>query len=53
MVTRHGKPIVGLVSAADLERLEAGESEQEPEEIISTVSAFREVGGAVRPEAGG
>ncbi|MFF8285698.1 type II toxin-antitoxin system Phd/YefM family antitoxin [Streptomyces albus] len=51
VVTRHGKPIVGLVSAADLERLEAGESEQEPEEIISTVSAFREVGGAVRPEA--
>ncbi|NSC20356.1 type II toxin-antitoxin system prevent-host-death family antitoxin [Streptomyces albus subsp. chlorinus] len=53
VVTRHGKPLVGLVSAADLERLEAAEgAEAEPEEIISTVSGFREAaGGAVPPEA--
>lgn len=49
VVTRHGKPLVGLVPAADLERLQAAEApepEGEPEEIISTVSGFREVGGA-------
>ncbi|MFI8849538.1 type II toxin-antitoxin system Phd/YefM family antitoxin [Streptomyces sp. 891-h] len=56
VVTRHGKPLVGLVSAADLERLEAldaAEREQpESEEIISTVSGFREIGqGAVPREA--
>ncbi|MEV7722948.1 type II toxin-antitoxin system prevent-host-death family antitoxin, partial [Streptomyces sp. NPDC088184] len=26
VVTRHGKPLVALVSAADLERLEKGEA---------------------------
>ncbi|MGI5350906.1 type II toxin-antitoxin system Phd/YefM family antitoxin [Streptomyces sp. CA-250714] len=55
VVTRHGKPLVGLVSAADLERLErleATEPEQpEPEEIISTVSGLREAGGGVPREA--
>ncbi|RCG28427.1 type II toxin-antitoxin system Phd/YefM family antitoxin [Streptomyces diacarni] len=48
VVTRHGKPLVGLVPAADLERLEATDGqagEQEAEEIISTVSGFREAGG--------
>ncbi|MEW1896005.1 type II toxin-antitoxin system Phd/YefM family antitoxin [Streptomyces albidoflavus] len=44
VVTRHGKPLVALVSAADLERLEAAASQAaagepaEAEEIISTVS---------------
>ena len=45
VLTRHGKPLVGLVSAADLERLEAdGAAEQE--EVISTVSALRPFGSA-------
>lgn len=44
VVTRHGKPLVALVSAADLERLEAAASQtaaEEPaagEEVISAVS---------------
>ncbi|MGW0118659.1 type II toxin-antitoxin system Phd/YefM family antitoxin [Streptomyces sp. NPDC003327] len=41
VVTRHGKPLVALVSAADLERLEklAAVAEDAPEErVISTVS---------------
>ncbi|QHC14327.1 type II toxin-antitoxin system prevent-host-death family antitoxin [Streptomyces sp. GF20] len=44
VVTRHGKPLVALVSAADLERLEAAASQAaagepaEAEEIISIVS---------------
>ncbi|MEV3857300.1 type II toxin-antitoxin system Phd/YefM family antitoxin [Streptomyces sp. NPDC050095] len=41
VVTRHGKPLVALVSAADLERLQAlgdpaGDSADEP--VISSVS---------------
>ncbi|MBQ1125180.1 type II toxin-antitoxin system Phd/YefM family antitoxin [Streptomyces sp. B15] len=52
VVTRHGKPLVGLVSAADLERLErleaADQERSESEEILSTVSGFRDAhGGAV------
>jgi prevent-host-death family protein len=47
VVTRHGKPLVALVSAADLERLE---ELQEPAEdqVISAVSAVREVASAPR-----
>ncbi|NJQ01619.1 type II toxin-antitoxin system Phd/YefM family antitoxin [Streptomyces zingiberis] len=46
VVTRHGKPLVALVSAADLERLESaepGEAGEGPAEepVISTVSALR------------
>ena len=37
VVTRHGKPLVALVSAADLRRLEEGE-ERSQERVISTVS---------------
>ncbi|MFJ2116806.1 type II toxin-antitoxin system Phd/YefM family antitoxin, partial [Streptomyces sp. NPDC087850] len=37
VVTRHGKPLVALVSAADLERLEA-DREPAEERVISTVS---------------
>ncbi|MDF3291816.1 type II toxin-antitoxin system Phd/YefM family antitoxin [Streptomyces silvisoli] len=37
VVTRHGKPLVALVSAADLRRLEEGD-EQSQEPVISTVS---------------
>ncbi|MFJ8000386.1 type II toxin-antitoxin system Phd/YefM family antitoxin [Streptomyces sp. NPDC096310] len=43
VVTRHGKPLVALVSAADLERLESGpqEAEETEERVISSVSAIR------------
>jgi prevent-host-death family protein len=47
VVTRHGKPLVALVSAADLERLE---EHREPagEQVISAVSTVREVASAPR-----
>jgi prevent-host-death family protein len=42
VVTRHGKPLVALVSAADLQRLQ--ESEAAPEDqVISTVSSTQSV----------
>ncbi|GHG49568.1 type II toxin-antitoxin system Phd/YefM family antitoxin [Streptomyces griseocarneus] len=43
VVTRHGKPLVALVSAADLRRLEET-AEAEPageEQVISTVATVR------------
>ncbi|MET8680330.1 type II toxin-antitoxin system Phd/YefM family antitoxin [Streptomyces sp. NPDC004647] len=40
VVTRHGKPLVALVSAADLERLEQLDAAPE-EQVISTVSLVR------------
>ncbi len=50
VVTRHGKPLVALVSAADLERLEKlGEPvELAEEQVISAVSSVREVASAPR-----
>ncbi|MFJ5533290.1 type II toxin-antitoxin system Phd/YefM family antitoxin [Streptomyces sp. NPDC093261] len=47
VVTRHGKPLVALVSAADLERLAALDAAEE--QVISSVSGVREVP-SVRPE---
>lgn len=47
VVTRHGKPLVALVSAADLERLEELNATAK-EGVISTVSAVRDA-----PSAGG
>ena len=44
VVTRHGKPLVALVSAADLARLERDEGQEqegEEEQVISSVSAIR------------
>ncbi|MFF3500713.1 type II toxin-antitoxin system Phd/YefM family antitoxin [Streptomyces sp. NPDC003247] len=41
VVTRHGKPLVALVSAADLERLDALDAPAD-EQVISSVSAVRE-----------
>ncbi|MEU8888680.1 type II toxin-antitoxin system Phd/YefM family antitoxin [Streptomyces sp. NPDC048442] len=38
VVTRHGKPLVALVSAADLERLE-NEPEVAEEQVISSLSS--------------
>lgn len=45
VVTRHGKPLVALVSAADLERLEAlgAQAAERDEPVISSVSGVREV----------
>ncbi|UNO38604.1 type II toxin-antitoxin system Phd/YefM family antitoxin [Streptomyces sp. MST-110588] len=45
VVTRHGKPLVALVSAADLQRLEAVEAEVAAgnEQVISTVSSVRQL----------
>ncbi|WP_406859495.1 type II toxin-antitoxin system Phd/YefM family antitoxin [Streptomyces sp. HUAS MG47] len=45
VVTRHGKPLVALVSAADLEKLEA-DPEPAEEPVISTVAAVRPVASA-------
>ncbi|MBO0511131.1 type II toxin-antitoxin system Phd/YefM family antitoxin [Streptomyces beijiangensis] len=42
VVTRHGKPLVALVSAADLERLES-ESVVAEEQVISSVSSVRSI----------
>lgn len=39
VVTRHGKPLVAFVSAADLERLE-NEETAEREQVISSVSSI-------------
>jgi prevent-host-death family protein len=41
VVTRHGKPLVALVSAADLEKLEELNATAE-EGVISTVSTVRD-----------
>ncbi|MEU5633563.1 type II toxin-antitoxin system Phd/YefM family antitoxin [Streptomyces rishiriensis] len=49
VVTRHGKPLVALVSAADLERLD--ELDQPAEQpVISSVTAVREVASAPREQ---
>ncbi|WP_328869785.1 type II toxin-antitoxin system Phd/YefM family antitoxin [Streptomyces sp. NBC_00287] len=50
VVTRHGKPLVALVSAADLERLEqlADPADVPEEQVISAVSSVREVASAPR-----
>lgn len=41
VVTRHGKPLVALVSAADLERLQQLDLPEE-ERVVSTVSSVRQ-----------
>ncbi|MFD7705550.1 type II toxin-antitoxin system Phd/YefM family antitoxin [Streptomyces sp. NPDC059785] len=41
VVTRHGKPLVALVSAADLERLEKLQDPAD-EQVVSAVSTVRE-----------
>lgn len=49
VVTRHGKPLVALVSAADLDRLDALD-EQGEDGIVSTVSGVREAGSVAREQ---
>lgn len=48
VVTRHGKPLVALVSADDLRRLEELEEHREAaeERVISTVAGVRQVASA-------
>ncbi|MFD5228597.1 type II toxin-antitoxin system Phd/YefM family antitoxin [Streptomyces collinus] len=48
VVTRHGKPLVALVSADDLRRLEETQelAESAEEQVISAVSTVREVASA-------
>ncbi|WP_427923940.1 type II toxin-antitoxin system Phd/YefM family antitoxin [Streptomyces sp. cg40] len=50
VVTRHGKPLVALVSAADLERLDELDKldANADEQVISSVSHVREVASAPR-----
>ncbi|MEU6303770.1 type II toxin-antitoxin system Phd/YefM family antitoxin [Streptomyces chartreusis] len=50
VVTRHGKPLVALVSASELERLEKlGEpADLAEEQVITAVSSVREVASAPR-----
>ncbi|MFF1598688.1 type II toxin-antitoxin system Phd/YefM family antitoxin [Streptomyces mirabilis] len=51
VVTRHGKPLVALVSAADLERLEERLEElpeSADEQVVSSLSSVREVAAAPR-----
>ncbi|MEW2252107.1 type II toxin-antitoxin system Phd/YefM family antitoxin [Streptomyces sp. NPDC058733] len=52
VVTRHGKPLVALVSATDLERLEALREAEESgqEQVIRSVSAVRDVASAPREQ---
>ncbi|WP_181795536.1 type II toxin-antitoxin system Phd/YefM family antitoxin [Streptomyces sp. WELS2] len=47
VVTRHGKPLVALVSAADLERLDALDEPGE-ERIVSSVSGVHDAGAVPR-----
>ena len=49
VVTRHGKPLVALVSAADLERLEKLDAVGD-ERVISSVSGVHEVASAPREQ---
>ncbi|MGW2638257.1 type II toxin-antitoxin system Phd/YefM family antitoxin [Streptomyces sp. NPDC001348] len=49
VVTRHGKPLVALVSAADLERLDALDQPEE-ERMISSVSQTRDATSAPREQ---
>ncbi|MFB8354700.1 type II toxin-antitoxin system Phd/YefM family antitoxin [Streptomyces niveus] len=54
VVTRHGKPLVALVSAADLARLESLKSEEAAaeaaeERVIASVSAIRSVASSSAP----
>jgi prevent-host-death family protein len=52
VVTRHGKPLVALVSADDLRRLDETQELAEPaeEQVISAVSTVREVASAPREQ---
>ncbi|MFF9896138.1 type II toxin-antitoxin system Phd/YefM family antitoxin [Streptomyces longispororuber] len=48
VVTRHGKPLVALVSAEDLRRLDEAEETAQEEQVISSVSSI----GSTSPAGG-
>ncbi|MEU4981358.1 type II toxin-antitoxin system Phd/YefM family antitoxin [Streptomyces sp. NPDC021969] len=48
VVTRHGKPLVALVSAADLERLEEVQ-ESSDAQVITSVAAVHDAAAAPAP----
>jgi prevent-host-death family protein len=50
VVTRHGKPLVALVSAADLERLDQLGEQPAEERVVTSVSSVREAGSAPREQ---
>ncbi|GHC33898.1 type II toxin-antitoxin system Phd/YefM family antitoxin [Streptomyces cinnamoneus] len=52
VVTRHGKPLVALVSAADLQRLEeaGADAAAGEEQVISTVASFGSLGASAPGE---
>ncbi|MGW5972217.1 type II toxin-antitoxin system Phd/YefM family antitoxin [Streptomyces sp. NPDC055186] len=55
VVTRHGKPLVALVSADDLRRLEElqeldARRESTGDQVVSTVSGIREAASAPREQ---
>ncbi|MEV5243193.1 type II toxin-antitoxin system Phd/YefM family antitoxin [Streptomyces cinnamoneus] len=52
VVTRHGKPLVALVSAADLQRLEeaGAAAEAGEEQVISTVASIGSLGASAPGE---
>ncbi|MER7110674.1 type II toxin-antitoxin system Phd/YefM family antitoxin [Streptomyces sp. NPDC000229] len=50
VVTRHGKPLVALVSAADLERLEVEQAAEE--QVVRTLSTVRDVPSSAPGEQG-
>ncbi|MFF8279071.1 type II toxin-antitoxin system Phd/YefM family antitoxin [Streptomyces lateritius] len=46
VVTRHGKPLVALVSAADLQRLEDAEDQEREAAEERVISSVSRIGGA-------
>ncbi|MCA6096519.1 type II toxin-antitoxin system Phd/YefM family antitoxin [Streptomyces sp. SCA3-4] len=52
VVTRHGKPLVALVSAADLQRLEeaGAAAEAAEEQVVSTVASLGSLGASAPGE---
>lgn len=51
VVTRHGKPLVALVSAADLERLEQVAGEPSEGQVITSVTGVQDTAAAPPREA--
>ncbi|GAA3243077.1 type II toxin-antitoxin system Phd/YefM family antitoxin [Streptomyces sp. XM83C] len=52
VVTRHGKPLVALVSADDLRRLEELDAAPAEGQVIGSVTAVREVGSVPQERRG-
>ncbi|MEU1402966.1 type II toxin-antitoxin system Phd/YefM family antitoxin [Streptomyces sp. NPDC005728] len=50
VVTRHGKPLVALVSAADLERLDALDEPAGEQQVVTSVTGVREAAPPTREQ---